>query len=233
MTSGLYDAISSMAAAEKRLDVIAQNLANASASGFKRQVSSVRSFEEVVNGVTRHGQGLVTAIDFEQGSLVETGNELDLALMGDGFFTFEDGDEEVFTRDGALRLTETGDLVSKAGRPVVWEVKSAQVAPSGEALRIDTAGNVFQGSENLGQLKIVDFEKRDQLKLDENGYFHAPGGMTQSPATAEVYSGTYEASNLQPVAEMVEMILAQRAYQSASNTVQQIAGSYRRLNQAR
>jgi len=233
MTSGLYDAISSMAAAEKRLDVIAQNLANSSASGFKRQVASVRSFEEVVDGQTRHGQGLVTKIDFDQGSLVETDNELDLALMGDGFFAFEEGDELVYTRDGALRLTEAGDLVSKAGKPVAWETKTAQVAPTGEGLRIDTGGNVFQGTESLGQLKIVDFEKRDQLKLDEHGYFHAPSGMTASVATAEVYSGSYEASNLQPVSEMVEMILAQRAYQSASNTVQQIAGSYRRLNQAR
>jgi flagellar basal body rod protein FlgG len=222
-----------MSAAEKRLDVIAQNLANSSAAGFKRQVGTVNSFEEVVNGVTRRGQGLRTEIDFQQGSLIETGNELDLALLGDGFFAFEDGDEVAYTRDGSLRLTEAGDLVSKTGKPIVWEVKTAQVNPTGEPIRIDSGGNVFQANSNLGQLKLVDFENRQKLLQDEHGYFHKASGTEELPATGEIHAGTYEAANVQPVAEMVEMILAQRAYQSASNTVKQIAESYRRLNQAR
>jgi len=233
MASGLYDAVAAMAANEKRLDVIAQNIANSSASGFKRQVGTVNSFEEVVNGVTRRGQGLSTRIDFSQGALIETGNDLDLALLGDGFFTFEDGEDVAYTRDGALRLTEAGDLVSKSGRPIVWESRTAQISPSGVPLRVDSAGNVFQGSGSIGQLRIVDFEKRERLLQDENGYFHTPSGAEANVATAEVVAGAYETSNVQPVAEMVEMILAQRAFQSASNTVTQIANSYRRLNQAR
>jgi len=222
-----------MAANEKRLDVIAQNIANSSASGFKRQVGTVNSFEEVVNGVTRRGQGLSTRIDFSQGALIETGNDLDLALLGDGFFTFEDGEDVAYTRDGALRLTEAGDLVSKSGRPIVWETRTAQISGSGVPIRVDSSGNVFQGSENIGKLRIVDFEKRERLLQDENGYFHAPSGAEPDVATGEIVAGAYESSNVQPVAEMVEMILAQRAFQSASNTVTQIANSYRRLNQAR
>ena len=233
MTIGLYDAVSSMAAAEKRLDVIAQNLANSSAHGFKRQVGAVNSFEEVVNGATRRGQGLTTTIDYTQGALVETGNELDLALLGDGFFSFEDVQDTVYTRDGSLRLTEAGDLVSKAGRPIVWENRSAQVRPDGEPVRVDTSGDVFRGNDRIGKLRVVNFASYDKLFQDENGFFHAPSNVQEEVATAEVRAGTYEAANVQPVAEMVEMILAQRAYQSASNTVSQLADSYRRLTQAR
>jgi len=233
MTLGLYDAVSSMAAAEKRLDVIAQNLANSSARGFKRQVGAVNSFEEVVNGEVRRGQGLVTTVDFTQGALIETGNELDLGLLGDGFFSFEDGDEVVYTRDGSLRLTEKGDLVSNAGRPIVWDDHVGQVRPDGEAVRVDTSGDVFQGRDRIGKLRLVNFQNVERLFQDENGYFHTRLGMTEEPANATVHAGTYEAANVQPVAEMVEMILAQRAYQSASNTVSQLADSYRRLTQAR
>lgn len=232
MSKGLYDAVSSMAASEKRLDVIAQNIANASAIGYKRQVGTVNSFEEMVNGRMVSGQGLSTTTDYQQGELIETGNTLDLGLMGEGFFAFEDGDGVSYTRDGSLRLTPEGDLVSRSGRPIVWETRTNQIQPTGAELSIDGAGYVFQGNEEIGQLRLVDFEDRLKLKQDDKGYFHAPNGMTEDPATAVIYSGTYESSNVQPVNEMVEMILAQRAYQSASNTVSQIAESYSKLTQA-
>lgn len=221
-----------MAAAEKRLDVVAQNIANASATGFKRQVGTVNSFEQMVNGKLISGQGLTTMIDFQQGELIETGNPLDLGLMGDGFFAFETEQGVAYTRDGTLRLTPEGDLVSPAGRPVVWENRQNQIEPTGVALKIDGAGYVFQDNLEIGQLKIVDFEKRNKLTQDDDGFFRAPKGMTEDPATAVVYAGTYESSNVQAVSEMVEMILAQRAYQSASNTVSQIAESYSKLTQA-
>ena len=157
---------------------------------------------------------------------------LDLGLMGEGFFTYEDGDGVSYTRDGSLRLTPEGDLVSRGGRPIVWETRTNQIQPTGAELSIDSAGYVFQGNEEIGQLRLVDFQDRKGLKQDDKGYFHAPQGMTEDPATAVIYSGTYESSNVQPVNEMVEMILAQRAYQSASNTVSQIAESYSKLTQA-
>lgn len=230
MTKGLYDAVSSMAAAERRLDVVAQNIANASAIGFKRQVGAVHSFEQMINGELVTGQGLSTMVDFQQGELIETGNTLDLGLMGDGFFTFElEGGDVAYTRDGSLRLTAEGDLVSRGGRPVVWEQRLNQVEPTGIELTIDGAGHVFQGNLEIGQLKLVDFEDRSKLSQDDKGYFHAPKGVTPDPATGVVYQGTYETSNVQAVSEMVEMILAQRAYQSASNTVSQIAESYSKL----
>lgn len=232
MTKGLYQAVSSMAAAEKRLDVIAQNIANASATGYKRQVGTVNSFEQIVNGRMVSGQTLTTSTDHQQGELIETGNPLDLAFMGKGFFTFEGNDgNDIFTRDGSLRMTAEGDLVSAAGRPIVWDNRQNQLEPTGQRIEIDGAGYVFQGNLEIGQLRLVDFEDPSKLMLDDEGFYHAPPSMDQDPATGVVYAGTYEASNVQAVSEMVEMILAQRNYQSASNTVSQIAESYSKLTQ--
>ncbi|MDF1800989.1 MAG: flagellar hook basal-body protein [Planctomycetota bacterium] len=233
MSTGLYDAVASMSAAEKRLDMISQNIANASARGFKRQVGAVHSFERMVDGEQRRGQVLRTQVDFRQGELVQTGNATDLALMGDGFFSFEMGQELGYSRDGALRITDQGDLVTKEGFPIVWEDRTAQVDANGTEVRVDHAGNVFQDNTRIGALRIVDFVDRSQLQMADDGFFHAPDGIAEEAATAEVHSGYYEAANTDPVHEMVEMIMAQRAYESASNTVSQIADSYRRLTQQR
>jgi flagellar basal-body rod protein FlgF len=156
MSTGLYDAVGSMAVAEKRLEMIATNIANTSTNGFKRKVGSTVSFEQVSNGQTRRGQALVTQTEFEQGEIIRTGNALELALNGPGFFTFNGEEGEMFTRDGALRLTEEGTLVSKFGVPVVWEGSDVAIDPTlGESLRFDAEGFVFQGNAELGQLKLM------------------------------------------------------------------------------
>jgi flagellar basal body rod protein FlgG len=222
-----------MAAAEQRLDMISQNIANSSARGFKRQVGSVHSFEKVVGTETRRGQALSKQFDFRQGELVQTANATDLALMGDGFFVFEQANDLAYSRDGALRVTDAGDLVSKEGLPIVWNDRSGQIDANGTPIRVDRAGNVFQDNNRIGALRVVDFEDRSRMNMGQDGYFHVPSGATESVATAEVHTGYYEAANIEPVHEMVEMIMAQRAYESASNTVSQIADSYRRLTQAR
>jgi len=233
MSNGLYDAVASMAAAEQRLDMTSQNIANASARGFKRQVGSIHAFETMINGEMRSSQVLNKVWDFSQGELVQTGVATDLALLGDGFFVFEQGDELAYSRDGALRVTEGGELVTKEGHPIVWADKSGELDASQPDLRFDPAGNVFQGNERIGALQLTDFVDRTKLQLGQDGYYHAPAGLEEEVPTAEVHSGFYEAANAEPVHEMVEMILAQRAYESASKTVSQIAESYRRLTQAR
>ena len=90
-----------------------------------------------------------------------------------------------------MRLTPEGDLVSRGGRPIVWETRTNQIQPTGAELSIDSAGYVFQGNEEIGKLRLVDFQDRKGLKQDDKGYFHAPQGMTEDPATAVIYSGTY------------------------------------------
>jgi flagellar basal-body rod protein FlgF len=234
MSTGLYDAVGSMAVSEKRLEMIATNIANSSTNGYKRKIGSTLSFEQVVNGETRTGQVLNTQTVFEQGALLETGNSLDLALNGSGFFTFEGEEGEMFTRDGSLRLTEEGELVSKFGTPMVWNDHSGTIdASKGDELRVDGEGHVFQGEERMGQLRLMNFDKPERLVLDDEGFYHNKGGVSEEPVTGVIVQEAVEAANVSPVQEMVEMILAQRAYESASNTVSQLAESYQRLTTIR
>ena len=233
MSTGLYDAVAAMSSAEQRLDMISQNIANASARGFKRQVGTIHSFETAVQGKMTRGQSLQKVWDFAQGELVQTGVSTDLALMGEGFFAFEQGEDVVYSRDGALRITNEGQLVTKEGYPIVWADKTGELDGTRPHIRVDHAGNVFQDEARIGALQLVDFTERARLNLGQDGYYHAPAGLAEEVPTAEVHSGFYEAANTQPVHEMIEMILAQRAYESASNTVSQLADSYRRLTQAR
>jgi flagellar basal-body rod protein FlgF len=234
MSTGLYDAVGSMAVAEKRLEMIATNIANASTNGFKRKVGSTVSFEQVVNGQTKTGQALVTQTEFEQGEIVRTGNSLELAMNGPGFFTFEGEEGEMYSRDGTLRLTEEGELVSKFGMPVAWEGPTGAIDPTvGRQLRFDGEGNVYQGAEEIGQLKLSNFDKPERLVLDNEGFYHNKGGVSEEPVLGTLVQNAVEAANVNPVTQMVEMILAQRAYESASNTVSQLADSYKKLTTIR
>jgi flagellar basal-body rod protein FlgF len=223
-----------MSVAEKRLEVIATNIANASTSGFKRKVGSTVSFEQVVNGVTRHGQALNTQTKFDQGELLQTGNNLDLAFNGDGFFTFEGEEGEMYTRDGSLRLSQEGTLVSKFGTPVSWENGTGALDPTlGSAVVVTGDGFVMQGEKEIGQLRLMNFDKPELLVLDDEGFYHNKGGVKEEAVSGKVLQETVEAANVNPVQEMVEMIMAQRAYESASKTVSQLAESYRRLTTIR
>ena len=223
-----------MAVAEKRLEMIATNIANASTNGFKRKVGSTVSFEQVVNGQTKTGQALVTQTEFEQGEIIRTGNSLELAFNGPGFFTFDGDEGEMYSRDGTLRLTEEGELVSKFGIPVAWEGNTGSIDPTiGRQLRFDAEGNVYQGAEEVGQLKLTNFDKPERLVLDNEGFYHNKGGVSEEPVLGVVVQNAVEAANVNPVTQMVEMILAQRAYESASNTVSQLAESYQKLTTIR
>src|SRR5262245_50810092 len=118
MVPGLYSAASSMRADERNHEIIAMNLANASLPGYRRQVTSVQSFDQILEtsaGVERSATGIqanLAETDFTQGELQHTGRALDVALRGDGFFVLDGPRGPIYTRNGAFQLTGTGELRS-------------------------------------------------------------------------------------------------------------------------
>ena len=233
MSRGFYNGVSSMATYGRRLDNVAHNLANLSTTGFKRTTTAMRSFS--VPGAGDGGQQVrvVARRDWTQGSLIRTDNTFDLALDGEGFFSVESPQGEVYTRSGAFRVDAGGVLQTQEGHPVVWDGAAGTIDPAGDPVTVDARGNVRQGNSEVGTLRLVDFAAKDRLVQDERGYFHRPPFVREATFTAEVHQGALEASNTTGFEEMVEMIQLQRSFQSMTQLLGSLREGYDRLTQLR
>jgi flagellar basal body rod protein FlgG len=177
-----------------------------------------------VRGVTT-----LAEVDFAQGNLLRTGREHDLALFGDGFFAIDSPEGEVYSRDGSFHITEAGVLVTEEGSPVAWDNLVGAIDPVGLPLKIDAEGNVRQGVQDVGRLKIVSFEDNHALRKDARGYWVAPQDMRPGPAEARVNQYALEDSNANGVEEMVAMIGVQRSFEVVARVFEAIDKTYERL----
>jgi flagellar basal-body rod protein FlgG len=239
MNPGLRSSASGMIAQQKMVDVIANNLANANTTGFKR---SRASFEDVLyetvqgpkvvdgNGVLapmQIGRGVrlaaVTRIH-GNGTMEVTGRPLDLAIEGDGFFQVKLSDGRTgYTRDGSFSLNNSGQLVTNDGHQLMPELvmpPDASVVTIAEDGTVSvTAGNSGDPIE-LGRIELARFANPSGLlSLGGNLYVDTPAsGEAVSGSPGEdgfgaVRQGTLEGSNVEVVQEMTDMIAAQRAYE--------------------
>ncbi|MBI5364848.1 MAG: flagellar hook basal-body protein [Planctomycetes bacterium] len=233
MDKGLYMSVAAMRSAEKRIETIAGNLANVSSPSFKRSSSVTQAFD-VGAGTNKHTElRSTTSVDWTQGMLERREDPFALALEGDGFFAVETPEGEAYTRDGAFRLNDLGELLTKDGYPVSWVAARGRVQATGEEVTVDGAGKVRQGKDDIGQLKLADFADRSQLKVDRFGYWHARPDMEPKEPTAVVRQNSYERSNAEAIDELVGLIKVQRSFESAANVMKSIDQSYKRLNNAR
>ncbi len=229
MNVGLYRSAVAMASQQRRLDAVAANLANLGTVGFKRGVTAaheveVRRARGPVRGVTTRAE-----VDFAQGNLQRTGRELDLALYGSGFFAVESPEGEVYTRDGSFHMTEAGVLVTEEGFPVAWERVTGAVDPVGMPLVIDEEGNVRQGLQDIGRLRVVAFDDPHALGKDHRGFWAAPPGLKQVAHDTRVHQYALEDSNANGVEEMVAMIGIQRSFEVVARVLEAIDQTYERL----
>lgn len=218
-----------MAAQQRRLDSVSANLANVGTVGYKRGVTASHEVEvERPRGKVR-GVTTLAEVDFQQGNLQRTGRDLDLALYGDGFFAVEGPEGEVYTRDGTFHMTEAGALVSEDGFSLAWEELSGVIDPVGLPLVIDEAGNIRQGIQNVGRLRVVDFADKGVLTKDRNGFWSAPRAVQPGPSDARVHQYALEESNANAMEEMVDMISVQRTFEVVARTFEAINQTYERL----
>ena len=218
-----------MAQQQRRLDGISANLANVGTIGFKRGVTASHEVEvQRPRGKVR-GVTTLAKVDFAQGNLQRTGREHDLALFGDGYFAIDGPDGEVDTRDGSFHLTEGGVLVSEDGLPVAWDELSGAIDPVGLPLVIDQAGNVRQGIQDVGRLRVVAFEDQSRLGKDARGFWTAPRGVAPQPSDAQVHQYALEESNANAMEEMVDMIGVQRSFETVARVFEAIDRTYERL----
>ena len=236
MNSGMYSALSGNLAAMKRLDTIANNLANAATNGFKQDrltfdsvLAGNRNPPAVPPGTTADPVLLQERLqtDYSTGPVVQTGNPLDVALQGDGFFVVRTPDGVAYTRQGNFRLAADGTLVTANGYPLLSraggrpeEGQPIRLNATGKPV-VDSQGNITINGEPVGALAIYDFDKPYQLKKMGEACFTAGGGAAPRVAGAmtSVLQGALEQSNVNTVAEMVNMIDANRYFESCQRVV--------------
>lgn len=265
MVRGVYTGASGMIAQQERLDVVANNLANVDKPGFKRDTATFKAFPEMMaartedDGVVifplgstdirpyvgRMGTGVeVNEVftEWEQGSLRETGNQLDIALSDKGFFTIETPNGERYTRNGSFLIDKDNYLVTKHGYKVMGENGYIQIKTNNYVIDeegrvsvnrryqnnddfVQMTQNEWKDEEILDTLKIVRFENERYLKKEGESFWvdtqiSGPAYIAQKGIDRpKVLSRFLEMSNVNPINEMVRMIEVQRAYELNSKSI--------------
>lgn len=232
MNYGTYLAASGVLTNMHRQDVTANNLANVSTVGFKRNLADLSQRAPEVREdnldpalahelLDRIGGGVLVArsrIDARPGSLMPTGNGTDLAIKGDGFFAVADAADKdnpvKLTRDGRFTLGRDGHLVTVIGGHSVLDEAGQPITLDPEKpITVDPQGHILQANQVVSRLKLVGVADPSELKAVGGGLLLAGPAMLKNarPATGQVLQGALEQSNVDPVREMLAMIESTRA----------------------
>ena len=228
MLEGLYSAAAGMAAQQEQLNAISNDLANVSTSGYKseRVAFSDLLYNPVdiagTTGTTGAGASAkVIGRSEAQGSITETGDPLDLAIEGAGYFeVVRANGQKALTRDGNLGVDASGTLVNSEGNRLTPPIKLPKgVSPS--EVSISSDGTVSADKRKLGQIKLVTVTSPEHLLADGSGEL-TPTSASGSPhpASGHIRQGALEASNVNVASEMALMVSTQRAYQMNSTAIQ-------------
>jgi flagellar basal-body rod protein FlgF len=229
---GIYPAISGSLLQEKRLEILANNLANISTIGFKQDrpvfetyfTSDSSPYQSLVPNEINPEEAYVvfTGIKtiFSQGEFRYTGNPLDLAINGNGFFVIETPEGNAYTRKGNFTINNEGLLVTQEGLPVMGE--GGTITIQGSQITIDNEGNIFADDNLVATLSVVDFPEPYPLQKigDSLLVINNPELEETSPAGATIQQGHLELSNVQATKAMVEMIDIMRSYEAYQKIIQ-------------
>ncbi len=216
MNNGIYAASAGLLARTQELDLAANNLANANTSGFRGQRLSFRTqmmtASAAASASTRavNSFGVLSAprTDFSQGTIEQTGNPLDLALEGSGFFAVQSPTGVLYTRNGGFHLTRDGALVTAQGYPVLGD-SGPITLPKGTP-EISSAGVLSVDGNVAGQLQLTTFAADVPLTSVGDIYYSAPSAAVTPATSVTVRQGALENSNVNPVEGAVGLIEIQR-----------------------
>ena len=248
-TKGLFPAVSGAIAQDLKLQTIANNIANANTTGFKRdgqtfreyltaaekdpdvlQVprvpASIESFYDIQGGDRGYVESNGTFTNFSQGQLRPTGSTLDVAIEGKGLFEVMTPQGVRLSRNGQLKIDSTGTLVTKEGFPVLKEgtqdPAQRRIQVDGRNLTISNSGDIYDNGNQLGRLSVVEVANPDSLqKVGSSMYALKPNfAETLIPSVdSQVKQGFVELSNVNIVEEMTDMISASRSFETAQRAM--------------
>jgi len=229
MQDSLYVALSSQIALERRLDTIADNVANASTIGFR--ATGVK-FEDVVSGTGPKSVSFAssgkTYLSGAHGALTETGNPFDFAVQGDAWFAIDTPAGMVMTRDGRFSMNENGELMSIEGYPVLdGGGAPIQLDPRNGPPKAGADGSLRQNDQLVGAIGLYNFDPGENfVRYGNSGVVPA---RTPEPVTDRsdigIAQGFLEESNVNPVLEMTRLIQVQRAFENTAALMRQTDSS--------
>lgn len=267
MIRALYTAASGMTAQQLNVDTISNNLANVNTAGYKKETTNFKSLlytnlrgpEEEVTQITAsqnqvgHGvRALANSRNYATGTLQQTDNATDFAIIGEGFFAIDNEGEELYTRDGSFRFSMLEDegsyaLVTSDGYPVLsTEGEPILVGSevSTDQLTIDQDGSIYYLDEDnmrmdVAQIRMVQFANRAGLEATGSNLYKATVASGEALGEADVdtlsksklRTGYLEGSNVQLAEEMVNLIIAQRAYEVNSTAIKTADDMMQQANQ--
>jgi flagellar basal-body rod protein FlgG len=231
MLEGMYAAAAGMGAQQQQIDAIGNDLANASTTGYKAERVGFRDllYNEIDQAGTKTTSGAGAAAEViganqSQGSIESTGNPLDLAIEGPGYFTVKRSDgSTALTRDGAFEVDAQGHLTTAEGdliEPPITLPKGA--SPSEISIGPDGTVKGPGASRTLGKLALVTVASPDRLLAAGGSLLsaNAASGTPRPVAGTKIHQGALEGSNVDTATEMVRMISTQRSYQLESTAIQ-------------
>jgi flagellar basal-body rod protein FlgF len=224
MQSSLYVALSGQVALQKRLDTIANNIANVNTGGFRaEEVSFATIFSRAGGTSTAFATAGESYISRRPGEITTTGGSLDIAVQGDAWFSIRTPDGVAYTRDGRLHMDDAGALLTVNNHPIL-DAGGASILldPSAGAPTISQDGMISQGGRQIGAVGLYTIDPSARLSRSDNSSV-----TTDLPATPVldftnngVMQGVVEGSNVNPVLEMTRMIAVSRSFESAGNAIQ-------------
>ncbi len=240
MADAVYQATAGALIQQYRLDILSNNLANVNTVGFKEDRAYFQLLETEptalpggdadeqlpIEPVLLGDPILESYVNFSQGSLRQTGNPLDLAIEGDGFFNVQTPEGVKYTRNGNFVLGEDGLLMTTGGYPVLGQGGNIQLEAEG-AITIDSEGNIEEDGSTVGSIRVTRFPDSQNLqKVGESLFVALDNGASAMPSQRfEILQGYVESANVDPVRGMVDMIEALRvfeAYQKILETLDEV-----------
>ncbi|HWR67694.1 MAG TPA: flagellar basal-body rod protein FlgF [Desulfomonilia bacterium] len=236
MDQGIYTAAAGAIAMEDRLNIISNNIANLNTTGFKKDQMSFEQYMKQLDTSSLYpGQyrtvpidvvAVSSSIDLSAGAPVKTGNVLDIAVMGDGFFVVNTDKGTRYTRAGSFQLSTENTIITPQGYRVQGNGGDITIDPDKSDIVIDSTGKITQDQDELSTLQIVKIPPEALERQGNNLFSVKEGVMPQPVETVSLVQGSLEKANVEPISEMVEMIAASRAYESFQKVIRAANDAY-------
>jgi len=238
MENSAYIALSRQGALRREMDVVANNIANMNTTAFKGEnmmfvehLVKSKDSESFIPQKLSYARDVAQYQNLEEGPLKQTGNSLDLAIHGQGYFVVDTPDGERYTRNGQFSVADDGRLLVGDGHEVLGTGGGSLTVQGGD-ISIDGEGSIFVNGQTVGQIQLVEFDDPQFLVREGATLYAATDQAKQTLRPAEqttIVGGSLESANVQIPVEVSDMLLALRAYSANQKAITAIDETLNRL----